>query len=88
LNPDAMHASLDAFRDYDNGCRPHAALGGDTRNERYFGLAPARAHPRWEPRWKYPRDVPLRGARGRRLVLNVTSHEGLRQLPIVELRAA
>ena len=78
-----------------NGHRPHAALGGNTPAEAYFGLRPANRRPRIEPRANWPRRSPcagpptlIAGQPGDRFTLVVHFHGGQRHLPIISLKRA
>ena len=78
-----------------NAHRPHAALGGKTPDELYFGLRPANRRPRIEPRAHWPRRSPcagpptlIAGQPGDRFTLVVHFHGGQRHLPIISLKRA
>jgi hypothetical protein len=78
-----------------NEHRPHQSLGGRTPLEVYEDRPPANQKPRCEPRERWPRNsvcaspqARTKGTAGVRLALEVTFHEGHRELPIVTLKRA
>jgi len=93
LGFDAMQVMLDRFVAWYCVERPHQGLGGRTPLEVFEGLRPAHLAPRLEPRARYPARAPcaapqvgVRGRRGEKLELVVTSPEGAPHLPSVTLR--
>lgn len=78
-----------------NQFRPSMALEGKTPHEVYYGLRPANAMPRFEPRARWPMQSPcaapqasVKGRRGTTLLLVVTAIEDRKHLPLIELRHA
>lgn len=78
-----------------NEHRPHQSLGGRTPREVYEAQSPANEKPRFEPRERWPQNslcaspqARTKGKAGVRLELEVTFHEGHRELPIVTLKRA
>ena len=91
----AMRHELGCYVTWYNEHRPHTALGGRTPREVYLGLSPAHEVSRFEPRVRWPREsrcaspvVRIKGRRGPRLRLVISSFEGRPHLPVVELRRA
>ncbi len=91
---EAMRAEVARFIGWHAEFRPHQGLAGATPLEVYEQRLPACRVPRFEPRARYParpshRGPPaLRAGRGARLELVVSSYEGGKHLPILELRQA
>lgn len=93
LGADAMQNALDRFVLWYAAERPHQGLAGRTPLEVFEGRPPAHLRPRLEPRARYPARalcaaprVPVRGRRGVRLELVVSSPEGAPHLHSVALR--
>jgi hypothetical protein len=81
-----LRAELEAFVRWYNVHRPHATLGGATPEEIRERRRPACKRPRLEPRGRYPVRGKIRGKAGDGIHLVVTSFEGRKHLPVVELR--
>ena len=93
LGRDAMQRHVSLYLAWFLEFRPHQGLDGQTPKEVYEGLGPANRKVRWEPRPKWPQDLPCarphakqRKRRAARLGIIVRFHGGRRELPIVELK--
>ena len=95
LHGESFCRELMLFADWYNQVRSHSGLDGNTPREVYHALSPAREHPRFEPRPRWPRTAPcafphapVAGQCGARLRLDVRYHWGRKHLPVVALRRA
>jgi transposase InsO family protein len=90
-----MRREIGLYALWYNQVRPSMALAGSAPHEVFYGLRPANAMPRFEPRARWPTHSPcaapqasIRARRGTTLRLIVAAFEDRKHLPIVELRTA